>query len=596
MRKRFLATILCVAMSLICVGAYAVSAEEANPGYTIDEGTKTITVSTADGLVAVSGLTNQTEDTYRNYNITLAADIDLSTATSPYVPMCLGDQKKTEEKNEGAWVYKGTFDGAGHTVSNLVLLGSATDRYQALIAASGSGCVIKNLNVEGVNITGREFLGSLIGRANGDLTVQNCHVKNITIAANTSNGNNVGGLIGRFDSANPATVLIENCTVSANLSSFQKVGGVCGSEGLGGTVPLDVTFRNIVVAGEFKTFSTALDQGCAGIFAYNGGNGSDEEGVVHQKVTFENCISLAKFDAPEKASIVSRVMCGIYTVKNCIGLGGFSATLNFTAAAHTVAVTNSFIFDPEATGTTAPYFTKEVTDPADESIKMTIDEVVVPFSTATLPVIDAATVKAKAAALYADAPEAFKTVALALVDNAAGHTHTFDQEVVSAAFLKTEATCNQKAVYYKSCTCGMKGEETFEAGEFAAHDFAKAWSKNETQHWHVCMDCQTEKSEIGEHTFSAWTVTHEATEKREGERERSCTVCGYTEVEKIDKLTAEEVTTSAPESTNANEGATTTTAAKSNEKGCGSILTGSSVLFLLAIPAGCALIRKKKED
>ena len=49
------------------------------------------------------------------------------------------------------------------------------------------------------------------------------------------------------------------------------------------------------------------------------------------------------------------------------------------------------------------------------------------------------------------------------------HTHVFDREVVDAKYLVSEATCEHKAVYYKSCECGEKGSETFEYGEYAAH-------------------------------------------------------------------------------------------------------------------------------
>ena len=50
------------------------------------------------------------------------------------------------------------------------------------------------------------------------------------------------------------------------------------------------------------------------------------------------------------------------------------------------------------------------------------------------------------------------------------HTeHVYDKEVAVDQYLKSAATCTAKAVYYKSCACGEKGEETFEAGELAEH-------------------------------------------------------------------------------------------------------------------------------
>ena len=47
-------------------------------------------------------------------------------------------------------------------------------------------------------------------------------------------------------------------------------------------------------------------------------------------------------------------------------------------------------------------------------------------------------------------------------------------EKVEVAYLKSAATCKSKAIYYKSCSvCGAKGTETFEHGSVAAHTFTK---------------------------------------------------------------------------------------------------------------------------
>ena len=43
------------------------------------------------------------------------------------------------------------------------------------------------------------------------------------------------------------------------------------------------------------------------------------------------------------------------------------------------------------------------------------------------------------------------------------HTHTFDKEVVTSEYLSKEATCEDKAEYYFSCSCGEKGTTTWNA-------------------------------------------------------------------------------------------------------------------------------------
>ena len=49
------------------------------------------------------------------------------------------------------------------------------------------------------------------------------------------------------------------------------------------------------------------------------------------------------------------------------------------------------------------------------------------------------------------------------------HTHVFDQKVITNTYLKSEATCTNKATYYFSCLCGEKGTEYFEHGDLLKH-------------------------------------------------------------------------------------------------------------------------------
>ena len=72
------------------------------------------------------------------------------------------------------------------------------------------------------------------------------------------------------------------------------------------------------------------------------------------------------------------------------------------------------------------------------------------------------------------------------------NAHDFTAETAAEQYLKSAATCTEKAVYYKSCTvCGLssKGtadEATFESGEPLDHDFG-AWTSNGNgTHTRVC--------------------------------------------------------------------------------------------------------------
>ena len=62
------------------------------------------------------------------------------------------------------------------------------------------------------------------------------------------------------------------------------------------------------------------------------------------------------------------------------------------------------------------------------------------------------------------------------------HTHDFCIENTDAKYLKSSATCKQKAIYYYACSCGEKGKAMFEYGEVAEHTYSEEWSYDETYH------------------------------------------------------------------------------------------------------------------
>ena len=84
---------------------------------------------------------------------------------------------------------------------------------------------------------------------------------------------------------------------------------------------------------------------------------------------------------------------------------------------------------------------------------------------------------------------------------AAPHTHTFDQETIKGAALKTAADCTHDAVYYKSCSCGAistDDADTFTDTDSAlGHDWPEegSWSKDADKHWYECSRCHLKKDE-----------------------------------------------------------------------------------------------------
>ena len=84
---------------------------------------------------------------------------------------------------------------------------------------------------------------------------------------------------------------------------------------------------------------------------------------------------------------------------------------------------------------------------------------------------------------------------------------------------------------------GCKDTVTDEGSKIHIHTYSEAWTSDANVHWHeATCEHTTEVSGNAAHSFGDWTVTKEATEEAEGSREKSCTVCGYTVPEVIEKL------------------------------------------------------------
>ena len=102
--------------------------------------------------------------------------------------------------------------------------------------------------------------------------------------------------------------------------------------------------------------------------------------------------------------------------------------------------------------------------------------------------------------------------------------HSFTAEKAEEMYLKTAATCTEKAVYYKSCAvCGAssKGtadEATFVSGKPLGHDWGKWMPDGEGTHKRVCTHDASHVETAG-CTYGDWSTNQDSHWK-------TCTVCG----------------------------------------------------------------------
>lgn len=227
----------------------------------IGESARKVVVSkTFEDLVNANVNKPNTDESEEDYIVRLNA---LPKTLTKYV--YLGNYYFAEKISDTEYVYKwsdqnlesdsffaGTFDGQGHTIKGLsdvgynpltsIVYANSSRVTKAttfgLFGAVDGNVTVKNLNFEGVTITGAYYdendgliisdldsVGAVIGYAfgTGNLTLDNIKVLSGTIAATFAGA----GLVGRIYTK--GEILIQNCENRANVTiSSQHAGGIAG--------------------------------------------------------------------------------------------------------------------------------------------------------------------------------------------------------------------------------------------------------------------------------------------------------------------------------------------------------------------------------
>ena len=190
-------------------------------GYTI-ESNGSYTVTSADGLMNVAELVNGGKS---DINITLDTDIDLT--GKDWTPI------GTDYDNS----YKGTFDGGGHTITGLIF--TTNDEYAGLFGYLNRAGTVKNVVMEGVQITSNQIYGGSIGGVVGSSwgTIENC-----SVSGSISGTVYVGGVVGVQIGGS-----ITGCSSSATVKGMVDVGGVAGQTNSSATLTACYATGNVTL-------------------------------------------------------------------------------------------------------------------------------------------------------------------------------------------------------------------------------------------------------------------------------------------------------------------------------------------------------------
>ena len=211
-------------------------------GYTI-ESNGSYTVTSADGLMNIAELVNGGKS---DINITLDTNIDLT--GKDWTPI------GTDYDNS----YKGTFDGGGHTITGLTF--TTNDEYAGLFGWLNRAGTVKNVVMEGVQITSNQIYGGSIGGVAGYSwgTIENC-----SVSGSVSGTVYVGGVVGaQIDGS------ITGCSSSATVKGTVDVGGVAGQTNSSATLTACYATGNVIIE-----IDPVRNIAGGGLVGFNGGNG-----------------------------------------------------------------------------------------------------------------------------------------------------------------------------------------------------------------------------------------------------------------------------------------------------------------------------------
>ncbi|MEG0571049.1 MAG: hypothetical protein RR497_05335, partial [Oscillospiraceae bacterium] len=189
-------------------------------------------ISNANQLAGFRGIVNSGK---ADACAILVADIDLSTICSAKIGSWTPIGSNTNQ-------YQGTFNGNDFTVNGLYINAPNQD-YQGLFGYAGNKAVITHLKLTNANVSGKNYVGSVVGRIDSTHNYDNSNINSSYLTAYGTvigEGDNIGGIAG-------LSVAATNCDNYTNVSGVTNVGGISGE---GAYILFCNNYGNITGSGE----------------------------------------------------------------------------------------------------------------------------------------------------------------------------------------------------------------------------------------------------------------------------------------------------------------------------------------------------------
>ncbi|MBQ0101462.1 MAG: SipW-dependent-type signal peptide-containing protein [Firmicutes bacterium] len=264
-----------------------------------------IIIMTAEQLAGFAMSVNEGYD-YKGKTIKLGKDIDLNNVA--WTPINANNNLKPF-----------TFDGNGKAIINLKVVG---EKAVGLFAYATS-CTIKNLTIDGANVSGINHVAAIAGNALCT-KIEDCTVKNAVITTSVKNnddGDKAGAVAG-YLSAEPAASItgctVENCTVTGYRDIGALVGMANGTSNVTGNTVTNCTVINDRT-NNYKNYTTDTE------FDVN-----EIVGEKHANATVENNspTNVTILVMEEEGVITDPTDANTYYISNAAGLVNFAQKVN----------------------------------------------------------------------------------------------------------------------------------------------------------------------------------------------------------------------------------------------------------------------------
>ena len=490
-------------------------------------------ISTADQLKLFRDKVNSSKTSDETkICVVLTADIDLK--NEAWTPIGIGKDTRKEDLP-----YSGTFDGNGHTISGLNV--NYGDKNGGLFCHVKSA-TIKNLTVAGsVTYSSGDGIvyGGIVGCANSS-TIENC-TNRCTVTGTWY----AGGIVGWSVDSD-----IIGCANFGNISSPFRSGGICGKiTGQVDAYGIDATIRDC--------YNVGMVSG-----KYAGGiTGQSDSGNID--ILIANCYNVGSLHGSnDRGEIIGDPLSAssLTTIDNCYYLptGNSASTSNRVIVKRTDSKTAAEFANRTVLALLKAGERDNNADPwADECQYLAAADKTLPVFNGQGDAHDH-----QSNDWESNETEHWQVCTCGAVFHKAQHSggtatctqratctvcgaeygeklpHDFTAETVDAKYLKSAATCTEKAIYYKSCAvCGLSSEgtadeATFFSGNALGHDWGDWTPSSNKTHTRTCKkdSTHTETKNCADDNKDHVCDTCGATLTQHSGGTASCTApatCGY---------------------------------------------------------------------